>query len=368
MDKLKNKKGRPRIILKTMTIVSLSALVLSYISPFVHPKSAWILPFFGLCYPITLLFGTIFLLLWAFIRSRWALIVLAVILLGFNYHLRLFAVGIENEVPENTVTSLKVLSNNVRIFDLYNPNSGAKFAFRDSIYNYAVNSESDVVCFQEYYHKDAPTTFNTTELFKRKFGAVDFHERSIYKPIGYQHFGIILFSKYPIIAKGEVIFDTEETDNVNFSIYADIVKNQDTFRVYNVHLQSVKMGDEAVSDSSSMIIRWVDKLRIAYPKRADQAMRIAEHLASSPYPVIVCGDFNDTPISFVYNQFTQHLNDAFLNCSAGIGSTYVGKVPAGRIDYIFHSTELISSNFKIQTQHFSDHRAIQCVISKVNKP
>jgi len=68
------------------------------------------------------------------------------------------------------------------------------------------------------------------------------------------------------------------------------------------------------------------------------------------------------------NQTGVDLNDAFLNCSAGIGSTYVGKVPAGRIDYIFHSTELISSNFKIQTQHFSDHRAIQCVISKVNKP
>lgn len=368
MDKLKNKKGRPRILLKTITIVSLSALLLSYLSPFVHPKSAWILPFFGLCYPITLLFATIFLVLWSLIRSRWALIVLGVLLLGFNYHLRLFAIGAENELPENTTTSLKVFSNNVHIFDLYDSNSEMKFASRDSIYSYATNSEAEVVCFQEYYQKDAPTNFNTTELFKQQFGAVDYHERSIYKPNGHQHFGIILFSKHPIIAKGEVIFDTEDKDNMNFSIFADIVKNQDTFRVYNVHLQSVKMGDETVSDSSSIVKRWIDKLRIAYPKRADQAIRIAEHIASSPHPVIVCGDFNDTPVSFVYNQFTHLLDDAFLNCGSGIGSTYVGKVPAGRIDYIFHSPELIASQFKIQSDPFSDHRAIECVISKVKKP
>jgi len=108
----------------------------------------------------------------------------------------------------------------------------------------------------------------------------------------------------------------------------------------------------------------IDKLRIAYPKRAEQARTVMEHVKTSPYPTIVCGDFNDTPMSYAYNQFNQLLIDAFRNCSSGIGTTYVGKVPAGRIDYIFHSKNLHSANFSIQNEVYSDHRAINCIIWK----
>jgi endonuclease/exonuclease/phosphatase family metal-dependent hydrolase len=88
------------------------------------------------------------------------------------------------------------------------------------------------------------------------------------------------------------------------------------------------------------------------------------HVETSPYPTIVCGDFNDTPMSYAYNQFNRSLMDAFRNCSSGIGSTYVGKVPAGRIDYIFHTNDLNSSHFVIQEEAYSDHRAISCKIFK----
>ncbi|MFN5879874.1 MAG: hypothetical protein ACK44B_13465, partial [Flavobacteriales bacterium] len=74
--------------------------------------------------------------------------------------------------------------------------------------------------------------------------------------------------------------------------------------------------------------------------------------------------FNDTPMSYSYNQFNRSLIDAFRNCSYGIGSTYVGKVPAGRIDYIFHTDDLSSSHFVIQKEAYSDHRAISCKIFK----
>ena len=106
------------------------------------------------------------------------------------------------------------------------------------------------------------------------------------------------------------------------------------------------------------------KLQTAYVKRADQARRVVNHIRTSPYPTIVCGDFNDTPMSYTYNQFDRILTDAYRNTSTGIGVTYVGKMPAGRIDYIFHSPELASTNFKIQKEVLSDHRAITCIISK----
>ena len=89
-----------------------------------------------------------------------------------------------------------------------------------------------------------------------------------------------------------------------------------------------------------------------------------EHVETSPYPVIVCGDFNDTPLSYTYNQFNKSLIDAFRNCSSGIGPTYIGRVPAGRIDYIFHSKSLNSMDFKIQEGEYSDHRAVSCRIFK----
>jgi endonuclease/exonuclease/phosphatase family metal-dependent hydrolase len=111
----------------------------------------------------------------------------------------------------------------------------------------------------------------------------------------------------------------------------------------------------------------IDKLRIAFPKRAEQAITVMKHVSTSPFPVVICGDFNDTPLSYTYNQFNKSMVDAFRNCSTGIGPTYVGRVPAGRIDYIFHTPDLNSMNFKIQDGVHSDHRAVSCRIYKNKK-
>lgn len=353
--------------MRITSIVLIASLLIAYTTPLIHPENLWILPFFGLAYPILIFATLLTTIYWILLKSaKWSITLLLVLIAGYSYFFRLFAYGSELQIPENTQTSIKVLSNNVQIFDLYNENKEQKFTTRDSIFNYAISQEPDIVCFQEFYNKDNPTTFPTADLFKTKFGAVDYHQRYIYKKVGRQHFGITLFSKLPIIAKGDVIFETEDDQNYNFCIYADVVKNLDTFRIYNVHLQSFrisKIQDDTIK--TELVKGVVNKLRTAYPKRADQAIRINEHINNSPFPVIVCGDFNDTPVSFVYNQFHQHLTDAFLSCGSGIGSTYVGKLPAGRIDYIFHSPKLVSSNFNIQKNTFSDHRAISCVVSKV---
>ena len=116
--------------------------------------------------------------------------------------------------------------------------------------------------------------------------------------------------------------------------------------------------------SKSTIRLIIEKLKIAYPKRAEQALTVMKHVQNSPYPTIVCGDFNDTPLSYTYQQFNSTLTDAFRNCGSGIGSTYVGRIPAGRIDYIFHSEDLNSTQFKIQEKSLSDHLAVSCKIYK----
>ncbi len=326
----------------------------------------------GLGYPIIVLVNCFILIVWTIARSRWAIYSLFIILLGGKLHFRTLSFTITKDTTKNT--ELKVISYNVRLFDVYNPNLEAGLETRNQIFQFLRNENPDVVCFQEFYSQDKPTRFETMDSLFQVMGTKIYHQRSAYKRIARQNFGIAMFSKYPMIAKGDVMFETQGSQDFNYCIYADIVKEQDTFRIYDVHLQSIKLQSDYYSaqtnDPTSNLteesaIRLIyRKLQSAYVKRADQARRVVNHIKTSPYPTIVCGDFNDTPMSYTYNQFDRVLTDAFRNTSTGIGVTYVGKMPAGRIDYIFHSPELASNNFKIQQEVLSDHRAISCIISK----
>lgn len=361
-------------LLKILTVICLGGLLLAYLCPFVHPSTFWPLPFFGLAYPIIMIFTLIFLLIWTFRKSRWALVVLGVILIGGKLHLRTVSLpfGTE-EVPENA-EPFTILSYNVRLFDLYNWTLDEENSNRDAIFKYLQEKDADVVCLQEFYHQDKPTPFPTRDTLVTILNTKYYHERYSHKLKGRQNFGIAMFSRFPMIARGDIMFEDPENKDNNYCIYADIVKGNDTLRVYNVHLQSIKFqkddyaffgdGKAIAGEKKSTARLLMDKLRIAYPKRAEQARKVVEHMEQSPYEVVVCGDFNDTPLSYTYNTFFSHFTDAFRNASSGIGVTYAGKVPAGRIDYIFHSRDLHSGDFEIQSEVHSDHRAISCKIWK----
>jgi endonuclease/exonuclease/phosphatase family metal-dependent hydrolase len=305
-------------------------------------------------------------------RSKWAIYSLFVILLGGKLHFRTLAISFSKSEKKNV--ELKLISYNVRLFDVYNPNLINGLETRNKIFQFLRREQPDVVCFQEFYSQDKPSRFETMDSLFQVMGTEIYHQRSAYKRIARQNFGIAMFSKYPMIAKGDVMFETQGSQDFNYCIYADIVKNQDTFRIYNVHLQSIKLqsdyysktnGDPTNNLTEESAIRLIyRKLQSAYVKRADQARRVVDHIQTSPYPTIVCGDFNDTPMSYTYNQFNRTLTDAFRNTSVGIGATYVGKMPAGRIDYIFHTPDLVSYDFQIQKEILSDHRAVMCKISK----
>lgn len=355
---------------KVITVICLIGLLLSYTSPFVHPNTFKLLPIFGLGYPILLIVSLIFLLIWIFARSRMAILTAFVLLIGGKLHFRLLALGSEPDIEIAEGEALHVLSYNVCLFDLYNLSPGEEPNKKNGIFNYLRKENPDVACFQEFYQQDRPTKFPTKDSIIRILAVKDYHERYVYNPNGRKNFGVALFSKYPVIAKGDVMFEDTESNSGNFCIYADIVKNKDTFRIYNVHLQSIRLkssdfelGENGPQNKSTFRLL-LDKLLIAFPRRADQALRVADHVKSSPYPTIVCGDFNDTPMSYTYNQFDQILEDSFRETRKGIGATYIGKIPAGRIDYIFHSKELQASDFLIQKEELSDHRAISCKISK----
>lgn len=373
MGKTKNNNSFLGGIYKIATFITLFGLLLAYICPFVHPATFWPLPFFGLAYPVILILAIILLVFGILMKSRMSILIIVVLLIGGKLHLRSISLPFnKQEMPEEQ-ESLKVLNYNVRLFDLYNYVDN-KYANRNAIFKYLQEQDADVVCFQEFYQQDKPTVFPTKDTLMTLLGTKFSHERYSHKLKGRQNFGIAMFSKYPMISRGDVMFDDPENVDNNYCIYADIVKGIDTFRIYNVHFQSIKFqkddyaifGDnqEKTGVTKSTVKLMLDKLRIAFPKRADQARKVMEHIEQSPYEVVICGDFNDTPISYTYNIFYSRLVDAFRNSSSGIGATYAGKVPAGRIDYIFHSKKLNSANFIIQADAHSDHRAIQCEIWK----
>lgn len=360
---------RWRTLMVVASVFSILALLGAYLSPFVHPETMSLLPFFGLIYWIILLVHMLLLVIWAFMRSRWSLILLGFILIGGKLHFRMFAMG-SNEEPGNG-TSLHVMSYNVRLFDLYNPQYGKNIETRNHIFDYIAERNPELICFQEFYQQDRPTSFITRDTLLEMLDFVDYHERYFHQATGRQNYGIVMMSRYPMIEKGFVNFP-DQNNSQNYCIYADIVKESDTFRVYNVHLQSIRLqkddyalftddGSSHASDvQSSNIFKLLNKIRKAYPVRAEQAKCIAEHARNSPHPVIMCGDFNDTPLSYTYNMFAAFLTDAFRNTSFGTGSTYAGRIPAGRIDYIFHDEAIGSHDFTIQEDQLSDHYAVDC--------
>lgn len=359
--------------MKVLTILGLLALTLSYLSPFVHPNTFKILPFFGLAYPIIILGVLLALVYWLFKWSRWALVILIVVVLGGKLHFRSLSVTISEEVAPPDSNLWRIMSYNVRLFDVYNESLDGKLETRNKIMDLVSKQAPDVICFQEFYHQDKPTKFTTRDSLIQLLQIRDYHERYSHKIRERQNFGICMMSKYPMIAKGDVMFENFEHSD-NYCIYADIVKGNDTIRVYNIHLQSIKLQqkdyelfgqeDQQAGSKPSTFKLLLDKLRVAYPARAEQALRVVEHIQTSPYPVVVCGDFNDTPMSYVYQQFNRYLIDSFRETSSGIGKTYAGKVPAGRIDYIFHSPHLKAQNFQIQQQVLSDHLGIICELWK----
>jgi endonuclease/exonuclease/phosphatase family metal-dependent hydrolase len=96
-------------------------------------------------------------------------------------------------------------------------------------------------------------------------------------------------------------------------------------------------------------------MRQAYIQRAEQVDILAKHIQSSPYPVIVCGDFNDTPVSYTYNKLSKNLQDAFVESGSGIGNTFRGNFPYVRIDYVLYSPSLKLHHYHTEKVNWSDH-------------
>ena len=332
--------------------ICLLLLLLSYLSPYVSPTFFWPISFFGLLFPVFYIVNILFLIYWiiGFKKQIWANII--ILLIGIQY-IGLFF-GTQPKKTENT-DSIKVLSYNVRLFNRYG--WIAKSDIKSEIVAFLKTEKADILCIQEFYTPDEIPSLNYP-----------------HKHIGLQskknQWHMAIYSNFPQIKKSTVSIKGERMNNT--CIYSDININSDTIRVYNVHLASnwFKNSDYSFLQNPKKetlkegIKGIVERMKSSYKKRAEETRAIKKHIQSSPYPIILCGDFNDTPLSYAYNKISENLKDAFKESGKGIGQSFVN-IPALRIDYILHNEMFKSYNYKRHKQKLSDHYAISCKV-KIN--
>jgi len=329
------------------------ALLLSYLSVYIPPDRFWPPAFFGLAFPYLMAANLLLFIYWLLHLKKESLILGVVILLGWGHIRHFYSFPWEHkDTPAGP--GFSVMTFNVRSFDIYARNDIRHP--EEKIISFLRKAGADILCMQEIY--TSPHTVPQKKIISSLDYPYHFIAYSSTRPNGVRY-GMAIFSRYPLLHKKVIRF----TGTPNQTQYCDIVIKGDTLRLFNNHLQSTRLGGEEfrlyIPDDETEAIRSVKnisvRLKIAYPLRARQVKRLHDSIAASPFPVIVCGDFNDTPVSFTYHHLSAGLKDAFVGSGKGFGKTYHGKVPSFRIDYILHDPQWKAVNYRTFHINLSDH-------------
>ncbi|MEM9546958.1 MAG: endonuclease/exonuclease/phosphatase family protein [Bacteroidota bacterium] len=335
-------------IIVSLNIALVIALLLAYLSPYVDPNESWVFSIFGLVYPVLLIANLVMVVAWLFIDYKYLFLSLVAILVGLSHIKGFVNVNSTNAAPSD----LKILAYNLAFS--YSLRSGTKEARaknkNDLKTFFGSQNDIDIFCLQE-------SSSFSRNILKEIYP--DYYNHEV------ERRGTFIFSRYPIIRHGEISFGT----STNSCLWADIQFQNETIRIYNMHLQSNQVSKDAVKiiDNGNLQEKktWVgirgilNKYRSASRVRAHQSKKVADHAAKSLHPTVICGDVNDPPTSFIYNRICGDYQDSFIEAGKGIGTTYAGKIPMLRIDYIFVDEQFEVNSFDILTEKFSDHYAVK---------
>ena len=340
-----------------------ASLLIAYLAVHISPEKFALPAFFGLAYPYILLLNIIFLLFWSVNLKKEAIISLVVIIIGIN-HLNNYIQFGRNDISEHTFS---LLSYNLRLFNHYEDKDGSE----KEVIDYIKNEKPEIICLQEFYLDGSVQDIKKSFISKlgREYNV---HIKSIYRS-GRRFFGIVTITSFPVVNRGDII----HPNSSSLSIFTDIVIGTDTVRIYNNHLQSFRLrriessfiAEMSGADQNDIVREFrslSSTLKQGFVQRSIQSGVLREHIENSPYPVIVCGDFNDTPVSYSYRKIRKNLKDAFVETGSGAGFTYRDKYPPNRIDYILYDPELNCSGFKIDRVKFSDHYPVSAYFRSGN--
>jgi endonuclease/exonuclease/phosphatase family metal-dependent hydrolase len=375
-----------RLLSYRFTLFVLLGLLLSVATERVSGGQLALAPLLALTVPLWLALVALLALGWALRRRRIALLPLAALVLawpqvqrGLPLHwagLQELASGyargpLARPAPPR---SLRLLSANVRIFNVYAHLRKADPAAPAKAMAWLAASPADVLCLQEFYQEPTGTRSADGDLFRvaDKLGAGSgrqvFISKSLTNGAGAQ-FGIAIFSRLPIVGRGEIAFGRLSQ---NHAMWVDVAGPglHDTVRIFNAHLQSMSLdeGDLVAAGSTKAGLRskgrgLLGRFARGASARAWQADTLVAHIRRSPYPVLLAGDCNDLPYSYSYTSLAGPLQNAWATVGFGPGNTYHGRLPPLlRIDQQFAGPQWQVLACRVHTEiPYSDHFPVEAL-------
>ena len=338
--------GKKYNILRGANLALIFITFVAYLSPYISPVSFWAISLFGLAYPWLLLLHLLLIATWIVFKRWYFLFSLACILLGWSHFSAL--VGLHPFAGKAQKEEIKVLTYNINSFLFFGTSDSTA---QKNLWAFIKKTDADVLCFQEFRTKS-----------KRGRTFMDFLKRQGYRHQRESKLGhLLICSKAPFEKSEEINFE----NTTNGVIYTDIKLKGKTTRVFNLHLESNKITNQAnqIAEDADLQQKetWYtmgnifQKIHRASEARAHQAEVIAAAIQSAKMPVLLCGDFNDTPLSYTYARLSDDMCDSWRESGFGLGVTFGGSIPGLRIDYILGTADLDFKTCRILKEPFSDH-------------
>ncbi|KAB1155058.1 endonuclease/exonuclease/phosphatase family protein [Flavobacterium luteum] len=333
-----------------LNIVVTVITFVAYVLPFLAPKTFPLLSVLTLVLPFFLILNGLFFLYW-FIQFRKRMFISGMVLLIGITFINKFYKFSTKEFSENE-NDFVVMSYNVRLFNLFDWISDKDV--KQEIKTFFNDKDPDILCIQEYSE--------TANIDLRVYP-----HRYIFMQGDKIRTGLAIFSRFPILNQGNLVFPKSN----NNAIFADIKKGKDIIRIYNMQLQSIKISPD-VNEISENINemnkqksqKLVNRISIAFRQQQQQAEIIRDHKKECSYPIIICGDLNNSAFSYVYRSVKGNLNDAFEESGVGFGKTYNFKYYPVRIDYILTDPTIKVKSFENFSKfENSDHYPVMARLS-----
>ena len=328
-------------IIYFINVVVAVLLLLSFVLPFLPPKTFSILAVVNLGVSFLIILNVLFFIYWLIGLKKQFILSFFVLCIGyFSFgSLYKFSSSKKIENPQN----FKVMNYNVRLFDLYDwiPESNTE----KKIVDFIKNEAPEILSIQEYHpHKNIDLSF-----FKYKY--VKLSGKKLQS-------GQAIYSQFPIVNSGSIEFP----NTANNAIFADIVKGKDTIRIYNMHLQSLGLKTNKENFGHKTSEKLIGRLKEGFKQQAEQTEDFLKHQKNWKGKTIIAGDFNNTSYSWVYNEISKDKRDAFIEAGKGFGKTFDYWFPM-RIDFILSDETATINSFKNYNVNYSDHFPIQARIN-----
>lgn len=339
MTKKKNKLAVFTKLLHFVNSLFAMALLLSYFLPYISPKNIPITGIFSLLVPFLAIINSCFLVYWIIKLQKQFILPAAALLIGLVFSSPFFIISNKKTMLNNDV---KVMSYNVRMLNFYKwiP----KKNIDKEIITFINEKRPDILAIQEYHQ---------SKKVKLEYPYKYFVPKSKHK-----NFGLAIFSKYKIVNKGSLNFK----QSANNAIFIDVVKKKDTIRIYNIHLQSLKINPKKENFGQENSEKLIARLENGFKKQTIQTKQFLKHEQQFKGKKIICGDFNNTAYSWVYKQLSYRKKDAFLEAGTGFGKSFNYLFPM-RIDFILTSENITINHFKTFSKNLSDHYPIMARVN-----